>query len=343
MCQIGKTVKDKRLLRLIRSFLKAGVMEDGKERYPTTGTPQGGVMSPLLANIFLDQLDELFEPHHSLDKVARAKLVRNGQPLFQYVRYADDFVILVKGERSHAEAALENLYHFVHNDLKLEFAEEKTGVHHLCKGFDFLGYHFQHGRSQCGDKPATILRPSKESILRLRRKAKELTSKSMTWKPLSQVLEELNRVIRGWGQYFRYGSVTKLFSDLDWYLNQCVYRWARKKHATRNRNWVRRRYYLYDITGRRRWSADGVHLLPLTGNFRPKHFYGVRKVLPSPYDPTLMQTVLQDFQPKHGLLKHMEGVLQRRRISREPGERKRSRRVRKAAGGNVSQGISASC
>jgi group II intron reverse transcriptase/maturase len=341
--QIRKTVEDKRLLSLIRSFLKAGVMEDGKKKYPITGTPQGGVISPLLANIYLDQLDELFEPHHSLDLFARRKLIRDGQPIFQYIRYADDFVILVKGTKAHAETALENLRLFVHDTLKLEFAEEKTGVHHLGEGFNFLGYHFRHGRSQCGNKPATVLIPCKEAIIRLRRKVKELTSKSMTWKPLSQVLEELNRVIRGWGQYFRYGSVSSLFKELDWYVNQCVYRWLRKKHKGRTCKWLRRKHFLRAITGLRRWSSDDIFLLRLTGTFRPVHFRGTHKVLPSPYDSVPIQTTLWDFKPKLGPLLQMEGVLRRLRSGGEPGERKRSRRVREAAGRNVSSGVRAPC
>lgn len=311
--EVKKSVCDKRVLALVRGFLKAGVMDDGKIRLPVSGTPQGGIISPLLANIYLDQLDDLFEQHHWLSAHERGKRIRMGQPILQYTRYADDFVILVKGTRENAEATLDELRLFVQDTLKMELAEEKTGVCHVSDGFVFLGYELHRGRSQCAPKPATVMRPSKEAITRFRRKAKEITSSRRTSLPLRVILVEMNRLIRGWGRYFRFGSVSKLFWKLDWYVKQCIYRWLRKKHKKRTYRWLRRRYYIFDIQGVRRWSSEGIVLRLLTGQYRSIHFQGTRKVLPSPFDPPTYQTTLRDHFPDLGSLHVMERALQRQR------------------------------
>lgn len=311
--EIRKTVRDKRILALIRAFLKAGVMEDESIRHPVSGTPQGGIISPLLANIYLSQLDALYTRFHSMDHNERRRWRKRGLPMIQYTRYADDFVILVQGTREHAEAVLSDLRLFVRDALKMELAEEKTGILHVKEGFDFLGYHLRLGKSQCADRPARVLRPSRKAIMRFRRKIKELTSKRMVQKPLKRVLVELNRVIRGWGQYFRYGTVSRLFGKLDWYVKRRIYLWLRKKYARRTYRWLRKQFYHPNILGRRRWTSEGVSIRLLQDQFRPTHFRGVRKKLSSPYELPTYQTTFRDFFPKLGPLRFMEGVLQRLR------------------------------
>jgi RNA-directed DNA polymerase len=343
--QFKKKVEDKRILCLLRSFLKVGIMDDGNVEFPVSGSPQGGIISPLLANIYLDPLDEVYHTkYHTLTEYQRKWRVKHGYPLFRFVRYADDFVIIVKGTREHAIKALNDLRSFVEDNLKMELAEEKTGIRHLCDGFDFLGYHFRRGTSQCTGKPSTILLPSTESIIRFRRKVKEITSRSTAWKPLDRILRELNRLIRGWGQYFRYGWVSKLLNSLDFYTDMRVFRWLRKKHQRRPVKWLRRKYFWRDIMGRRRWYWRNTLLILLGQEYRPIRLPWSSENIFTPFMcNTPRQAKLLCYETGVGMVRLMETVLQRQRTGGEPGERKRSSRVRRAAGGNVPQGVRASC
>ena len=146
--RMNTRVQDKRILNLTKMFLKAGVMEDGKVTLPTSGSPQGGIISPLLANIYLDKMDQIYdEKYHQTSKYERKLNAEAGLPVLRLIRYADDFIILVRGDKAVAEQALEELQYIVENKLKMELAEEKTGIHKLEDGFDFLGYNFRRGLS----------------------------------------------------------------------------------------------------------------------------------------------------------------------------------------------------
>ena len=146
--RISRTVRDKRILSLTRSFFKAGVMEDGKVTQPISGSPQGGIISPLLANIYLDQMDQIYdEKYHQTNKYERKLNAEDGIPIIRLIRYADDFILLVRGDRTVAEESFRELQDIVQNKLRMELAEEKTGIHKLEDGFDFLGYNFRRGAS----------------------------------------------------------------------------------------------------------------------------------------------------------------------------------------------------
>ncbi len=146
--RMNTRVQDRKILRLTRMFLKAGVMEDGKVTLPTSGSPQGGIISPLLANIYLDKMDQIYDDkYHQTSKYERKLNAEAGLPVLRLVRYADDFVLLVRGDRTVAEEALRELQDIVENKLEMKLAEEKTGIHKLEDGFDFLGYNFRRGLS----------------------------------------------------------------------------------------------------------------------------------------------------------------------------------------------------
>jgi len=286
--RMREKVKDKRILFLTRSFLKAGVMEDGKVKFPVTGSPQGGIISPLLANIYLDQMDEIYdEKYHQTTKYLRNKNAENGRPVLRLVRYCDDFIILARGDRTVAEEALRELQDIVQNKLMMELAEEKTGIHKLEDGFNFLGYNFRRGpslrtRYHKTGKPSTIILPSKESVIKFRRKIKELTSASTTYMDPNDLIAKLNCVIRGWALYFRYGWVSRLFIKLDKYIHFCVGKWLKKKfrpHArSRKRKkgpgvgswkWLYQRFLSRDITGNHRWDGGKHFLISMRKEIRP--------------------------------------------------------------------------
>ena len=171
--QVKRTVADKKVISLIKGFLKSRIMEEGEVHFPVTGSPQGGIISPLLANVYLNQLDELYHnKYHTMTIHYRRKEISQGKPVLRLIRYADDFIILVKGNQEQAENELKRLRNFTRNTLKMELAEEKTGIRSLHEGFGFLGYNFIRGKSLRTRKESTILLPSREAIIKFPRKIK---------------------------------------------------------------------------------------------------------------------------------------------------------------------------
>jgi group II intron reverse transcriptase/maturase len=183
--EVAKVIDDPEVIGLIRRWLRAGVLEDGHVRHRMTGTPQGGVISPLLANIYL----------HRLDREVRAAG-------FRLIRYADDFVILAD-RRWKADAA-DRLVRRVLADIGLEVAEAKSGVVKVTDGFEFLGFSFKQ----------KFLRPRPAALVRFKDRVRVLTRRKAP-RSLEQMIADLNPLVRGWGRYFAIGDVTELFRRLD--------------------------------------------------------------------------------------------------------------------------------
>ena len=178
MGRVRRRIGDKRILGLVKAFLKSGILsEDGMDRATITGTPQGGILSPLLANIALSVLDEHFtQKWEALGPAwTRAKRRRQGVPAYRLVRYADDFVVMVGGTRDDAEALCDEVT-TVLAPMGLRLSEEKTRVCHIDEGFDFLGWRIQRRtmRGQ-GGKRAVYTYPSKKSLASVMGKVRALT------------------------------------------------------------------------------------------------------------------------------------------------------------------------
>jgi len=187
-----KVVKDRRVLGLVRGWLKAGVLEEGNVKYLTSGTPQGGVISPLLSNVYLTPLDNALEDAG-----------------YQFVRYADDVLILCR-DAEETQEALE-CARTVLAMLKLEMSEEKTKLVSFAEGFDFLGFHFGKRGRGVGTK----------SLKSFYLKVRESTRRNQGDIPLEKVIRKLNPVIRGWGNYHLEGRNVGLFTKLDkWIRNR---------------------------------------------------------------------------------------------------------------------------
>ena len=194
MGRVRRRIGDKRVLGLVKAFLKAGVLsEEGISRQTTTGTPQGGILSPLLANIALSVIDEHFcQKWEALGPSwTRAKRRRAGVPTMRLVRYADDFVVMISGTRDDAEA-LWNEVGQVLAPMGLRLSEEKTRVCHIDEGFDFLGWRIQRRawRSRTG-KTAVYTYPSKKSLASIVDKVRQLTRRAKH-RTLADLLRRLN-------------------------------------------------------------------------------------------------------------------------------------------------------
>jgi RNA-directed DNA polymerase len=220
---LRERISDRRVLALIDRWLRAGVLADGALLHPQTGTPQGGVISPVLANVYLHALDRVWQERYG--------------GLGTLTRYADDAVILCASE-DRARRGLDALARLL-AELKLELSPAKTRIVNLeCEGegFDLLGFHFRRVPSR-RDRSYRYAAswPSQRTMAAARQRVRELTPLSRVGLPTSMVVQDLNRFLRGWGAYFRYGNSTQQFSALDVYVFERLSRFLSRKHGSSGR------------------------------------------------------------------------------------------------------------
>jgi RNA-directed DNA polymerase len=244
MARVRRRVGDRRTLALIKAFLKAGILtETGREEETTTGTPQGGILSPLLANIALSVLDD--HVGRTWDTVMctstrRQVRRRKGLGNWRLIRYADDFVVMVSGSRDNAEA-LQGEIRAVLAPMGLRLSATKTRVVHLDEGFDFLGYRIQRRHERGSSHQYIYTYPSRKAIAAVRRTVRVLTRRSSAAAPWL-LLRSLNAVIRGWCAYFRHGVSKRAFGKLSSFVWQRVTRWLRQRHHRMSWHRLRRRF-----------------------------------------------------------------------------------------------------
>ena len=224
--------------RMLRKWLGAGVIEKNVFHTTEEGTPQGGIISPTLANITLDGMEAL------LDKYRTRK--ENGKTInrkVNLVRYADDFIIT--GE-SHEilEEIKADLIAFL-KERSLELSEEKTLITHIDDGFDFLGFNIRKYRNGI-----LLIKPSEKSMKKFAEKAHDIIY-GMRSRKQADVIEKLNRMIAGWVNYYRYVSSKKSFWRLDHTIFLQLWRWAIRRHQNKSLEWVRNKYW--HRSGTRQW------------------------------------------------------------------------------------------
>jgi RNA-directed DNA polymerase len=242
--RVRHRIGDKRVVRLVKAFLHAGVLsEDGVTRDTKMGTPQGGILSPLLANLALSVLDEHFAEAWKREMATRPQREtrrRHGEATYRLMRYADDFVVMVHGTQEHAEGLRSNVEAAL-STVGLRLNEEKTSVCSIDEGFDFLGFRIQRQIKRGSNKAFVYTWPSRKSLSSIMAKVKAIT-KQGTNNPLSDLLRQLNGVLRGWTNYFRHGVSKDTFAYLHQFTWLRVVRWLRRKHRRANWGWLRRRY-----------------------------------------------------------------------------------------------------
>jgi RNA-directed DNA polymerase len=227
---VRKRIKDKKLLDLIWNFLRAGIMEQGNYRHSLLGTPQGGIVSPLLANIYLHELDRYMERYTELIPLERRKRKRHGLANSLYVRYADDWIVLCDGTREQAEALRQELFEFLKQELKLELSMEKTKVTHISEGFVFLGFLMDRNIAGSGKWAPRIRIPAK-AVEKVRSKMQTALAPKTHKDSVRTRILGLNSIIGGWCRYYQTtSSPSYYFGKLGYELFWEMAHWLGRKH-----------------------------------------------------------------------------------------------------------------
>lgn len=215
---------------VLKKWLQSGYVEDGIQYPSRKGTPQGGIISPTLANLTLD----------GLESVVKQAVPRRSR--VNFVRYADDFIVTGKSKyllENQVKPAVETFL----TERGLSLSEEKTLITHITDGFTFLGQTFR--------KTGNVLHitPAKKGVLALKQKILELIQKYVS-APLEPLVKKLNQTLRGWGNYHRHVVSSEAFSLIDTFVYEQLWKMIRKRHRKKSKEWLTKRYWTH---GKRRW------------------------------------------------------------------------------------------
>lgn len=247
MKTVAEKVADKRILALLNQWLKAVIIKVGKDGKKTVigggkkskkGTPQGGVISPLLANIYLNILDRIWDKYQLAEKY-KARIVR----------YADDLVILCQGGADTPFTLLKTIL----NKLELQLNEDKTEIKDALKEtFKFLGFQIGMVKSQQEGKYFPLVEPSAKSMKSVKQKIKFYTRREMNPVPINDIVKHLNALVRGWSNYYYYGYGHRKIKQVKFYMEESLRSQLRYRHKVKNRGASYHKFprkYLYDYLG----------------------------------------------------------------------------------------------
>jgi RNA-directed DNA polymerase len=257
MAVVAERIVDGRILHLIKQWLKSPVVEkrkDGKDHISggksnRRGTPQGGVISPLLANLYLHLLDRIWE-RHNLERRYAARLVR----------YADDMVVLSAGDTGKPLSMLKHVL----ERLGLTLNEAKTNIVNAWDtSFDFLGFEIWMQRSMISGKAYPHVQPGKKAVARIKAQTTDLTRRVLTPMPLPMLMERLNQTLRGWTGYFHYRNSTQVLKMVKWHAEERLRTHLRKRHKIKFRAGGYERF-----PGRVLYERYGLFKVPTTASWK---------------------------------------------------------------------------
>jgi RNA-directed DNA polymerase len=283
MDRVRARVTDKRVLTLVKAFLKAGVLTElGIQERTWAGTPQGGIMSPLLANIALSALDERvhgpwLEGGNLSTASRRARRRAKGLPNWRIIRYADDFAVLVHGTRADTQTLREDIARVL-EPLGLRLSPAKTSIMHMSEPFDFLGFRIQWKRKRGTGKWHVYTFIADRPIRSLKDRIRALTGR--TSQAPRDVLIRLGQIMRGWANYFKHAVCKHTMGHLDHFTWHRAARWLMRLHRWR---WKDLRRQFTGPHGRwLRLSADGIELFNIAKVPVTRYWYRGNKI-PSPW------------------------------------------------------------
>ncbi len=226
---------------ILKQFLQTGFLE-GTRLFPTVaGTPQGGVISPILANMVLNGLEDVLGKRFYSNKKGTISKDYNKYKV-NFIRYADDLVISADSEET-AEEIKKILSEFLH-ERGLQLSEEKTHITHISKGFTFLGWEFRKFKDKL------LIRPSKKSIKSYTEKIHEILRKGRSWSQ-DAIISSINPITRGWCNYHKHTSASRTFSRLDHITFNMLYAWVKRRHPNESRKVTVDKYW--HRKGSRKW------------------------------------------------------------------------------------------
>jgi len=247
---------------ILKQFLKAGYVYDHK-LFPTdAGTPQGGIISPILANMTLDGIEKLLNDRYHTGKNGMISQRQASKHKVNFVRYADDFIVTAKTEEI-AEEAKELIQEFL-KDKGLELSDEKTLITHIDDGFDFLGWNFRKYKGKL------LVKPSEKSIKKFTEKISNAIERGKAWTQ-EVLIDILNPIITGWANYHRSVVSSEIFNKLDSRIWNILWHWAKRRHPDKSKHWIADKYW--QAKGNRKWvfSTDKNELKLLSDTKIVRH------------------------------------------------------------------------
>jgi RNA-directed DNA polymerase len=237
---------------ILKQFLKAGYIFDRQLFQTDAGTPQGGIISPILANMTLDGIDKLLaDKYHIKRKSGRTNNDHAAKYKVNFVRYADDFIVTANTEEI-AKEVKELIKDFL-KDRGLELSDEKTLITHIDNGFDFLGWNVRKYNGKL------LVKPSKKSIDKFTEKISDIIKKSKAWKQ-GELIDALNPTITGWANYHQSVVSSEAFHKLDSRIWNMLWHWAKRRHPNTPKHWIADKYW--HSIGNRNWVfSDGTKYL----------------------------------------------------------------------------------
>jgi RNA-directed DNA polymerase len=267
----------------VRRWLKSGIIEFGKYFQTKAGTPQGGIISPLLANIALDGMERLFGAENSKGNYIVPSGRKGEDKRLSLIRYADDFVVTAPSREKIVSYVLPKLRTFL-KERGMELNEAKTKIVHRDEGFDFLGFTIRqyHGKT----RRICLAKPSKKAVKQHLEHVKTVISGNKQMKA-DELISKLNPIIRGWANYYCYSSSKETFNYIDYRIWKMLWQWCLRRHKNKGKRWIRNRYFMK--IGNRKWifGERKDKILLFNRSFRAGMRYTPVKGNNSPYDAEL--------------------------------------------------------